>query len=155
MLILALVLGGCGGSSSSGSSVTKASSQDAARIKFAQCLRDNGMNVPDNPGQNGGGPPRNIDRSKLQSAMKACQKFQQSAVGNLSQSQRQEFRDSFTRFASCMRQHGVEVPDFGAGGGPPAGGAQINQNDPKVKAARTACQDKLPKGGPGGGPGGG
>lgn len=163
--MLALVLSGCGSSSSSASSATKSSSsQDAARIKFAQCLRDNGVTIPDNAGQNGGGgAPQNIDRSKLQSAMKACQKFQQSAVGNISQSQRQEFRDAFTKFASCMRQQGVEVPDVGAGGGgggPPAGGgAQINRNDPKFKAAQTACQNKLPKGigggGPGGGPGGG
>jgi hypothetical protein len=144
----ALVVAGCGGSSSSGSSTTTASSQDAARVKFAQCLRDNGVNVPDNPAQNGGAQAlQNIDQSKLQAAMKACQKYQQSAVGNLSDSQQQEFRDAFAKFSSCMRQHGVEVPNIGAGGGPPVGGNQINQNDPKVKAARNACQDKLPTGG--------
>lgn len=152
-IVVALVASGCGGSDTGSSSTANAASQDSARVKYAQCLRDNGVNVPDNPGQNGGGgPPANIDRSKLQAAQKACQKYQRAAVGNISQAQQQQFRDAFTKFSSCMRQHGVDVPDIGAGGGggPPAGGAQINQNDPKVKAARTACQDKLPQGGRGG-----
>jgi hypothetical protein len=149
-LVAAIAAAGCGGSSSA--STTTTTSQDAARVKFAQCLRDNGVDVPDNPGQNGGGgPPRNIDQSKFQAALKACQKYRQAAIPNLSQSQQQEFRDAFTKFASCMRQHGVELPDPGAGGGPPAGGNRINQNDPKVQTARKACQDKLPQGGPGGG----
>ncbi|MGZ8726203.1 MAG: hypothetical protein ACXWW1_07035 [Aeromicrobium sp.] len=157
VLVAMLVLGGCGTSSSSGSAGTNTDSQDAARVKFAQCLRENGVDIPDNPGQNGGGPPRNIDQGKLQTAMKACQKYQRAAVGNISDSDRQEFQDAFVKFSSCMRQHGVDLPSPGSGGGgPPAGGNQINQNDPKTKAAREACQDKLPQGGPGGGgPGGG
>jgi len=122
-------------------------------VKFAQCLRQNGVDIPDNAGQGqgaGAGALRNIDRSKLQAAMKACQKYQQAAVGNISDSQQQEFRDAFTKFASCMRQQGVDVPDMGAGGGPPAGGQQLNRDDPKTKAAMSACQDKLPQGRPGG-----
>lgn len=151
-----LLLGGCGSSSSAESDGANSDTQDAARVKFAQCLRENGIDVPDNPGQNGGGgPPRNIDQGKFQTAMKACQKYQRAAIGNISDADRQEFQDAFVKFASCMRQHGVDLPNPSAGGGgPPAGGGQINQNDPKTKAAREACQDKLPQGGPGGGPGG-
>jgi hypothetical protein len=150
LAIAALVAAGCGGSSSAGSS-TKTTSQDAARVKFAQCMRDNGINIPDNPGQNGGlRALQNVDQSKLQAAQKACQKYRLAAVGNLTQAQQQEFRDAFAKFSSCMRQHGVELPNPGAGGGPPAGGNQINRNDPKVQAARKACQDKLPQRGPSG-----
>lgn len=105
--------------------------------------------MPDNPGQ-GGGAPQNIDRSKLQAAQKACQKFQQAAVGNISDEQRQEFQDAFAKFATCMRKQGVEVPNFTPGSGPPAGGNRINRDDPKVQAAQKACQDVLPQGGPGG-----
>jgi hypothetical protein len=54
-----------------------------------------------------------------------------------------------------MRQQGVDLPAPSAGGGPPIGGGGIDLSDPKVKAATTACQSKLPQGGPGGGgPGG-
>jgi hypothetical protein len=149
----ALAAAGCGGSSAK-SSATSTSSQDAARVKLAQCLRQNGVNVPDNPGQGGGQAP-NIDPTRLRAATRACRKYQRAAFGNISSSQRQAFQDAFAKFSSCMRQHGVEIPTPGAGNGPPAGGNPLNQNDPKVKAATTACRSKLPTGGPGGGrPGG-
>jgi len=156
---IALVATGCGSSSSSSSSATASTtSQDAARVKFTQCMRDNGVDIPDNPGQGGGGRP-NIDRTKLQAAAKACQKYQQAAVGDISDAQRQEFQDAFAKFSACMRQNGVDIPDPGSGNGPPAGGGgQIDRSDPKVQAAIKACQDKLPQrgqGGPGGPPGGG
>ena len=131
-------------------------SQDAARVKFTQCMRDNGVDIPDNPGQGGGGRP-NIDRTKLQAAAKACQKYQQAAVGTISDAQRQEFQDAFAKFSACMRQNGVDVPDPGSGSGPPAGGGRLDQSDPKVQAAMKVCQDKLPQrgqGGPGGPAGG-
>lgn len=157
LLVAGLVISGCGGSSSSKSSSTDAASRDAARVKFAKCMRDNGIDLPDNPGQNGGAQAfRNIDQSKFQAAQKACQKYRQAAVGNLSSSDRQAFQDAFVKFSSCMRQHGVDLPNPTAGGGaPPAGGNPVNQNDPKTKAAREACQNKLPRGGPGGPPPGG
>jgi hypothetical protein len=122
-------------------------------------MRENGVDLPDSPGEGGGGPGRNdIDRSTLEKAQKACQKYQQEAFGDVSAEQREEFQDAFAKFASCMREHDVDVPDPGAGGGgPPAGGGnQIDRDDPKVQAAMKACQDQLPqgRGGPGG-PGGG
>lgn len=151
------LVAGCGGSSAA-SDTSTASTRDAARVKFAQCLRQHGIDIPDNPGQGAGrGALATIDRSKLQAAQKACQKFQQAAVGEISDAQRQEFQDAFAKFASCMRQQGVELPTFTPGSGPPpAGGARINRDDPKVQAAQKACQGMLPQGGPGsfGGPGG-
>jgi hypothetical protein len=160
LAVAALAVAGCGSSSGSGSgssSGSTSSSQDAARVKLSQCLRDHGVDIPDNPGQGGGGAPQNIDRTKVQAAMQACRKYQSAAFGNVSASQQQEFRDAFTKFSACMRQHGVEVPDVAQGGGPPAGGQQLNRDDPKTKAAIQACQSKLPQRGSGGpaGPGGG
>ena len=155
--LLALAATGCGSSSTDSSATASTNSQDAARVKFTQCMRDNGVDIPDNPGQGGGAAP-NIDRTKLQAAAKACQKYQQAAVGDISDSQRQEFQDAFAKFSACMRQNGVDIPSPGSGNGPPAGGGgQIDRSDPKVQAATKACQDKLPQGGPGGpgGPGGG
>jgi hypothetical protein len=151
LMLVTLVATGCGGSSNAASPSTKTTSQDAARIKFTQCLRDNGVNVPDTPAQGGGGRFGNVDQAKLQKAMTACSKYRQAVVGNITPAQRQAFQDAFAKFASCMRQHGVDLPARTPGQGPPAGGAQINRNDPKVQAAQKACQSKLPQGGPGGG----
>ena len=118
-------------------------------------MRKNGVDIPDNPGQGGGSAPsrNSIDQTALQKAQKACAKYQQQAFGNVSADQQQQFRDALTKFTACMRQHGVEVsdPTSTTGGGPPAGGNQPDQNDPKVQAATKACQSKLPQGRPGGG----
>lgn len=145
----ALLASGCGGSDSgssgSGGAGSTSSSSDAARVKFAQCMRENGVDVPDNPGQ-AGAALQDIDQDKLQAAMEACRKYQQDAVGDLSEGQQQEFRDQMTKFASCMRKQGVDIPDIGSGGGPPSGDAQLDPSDPKVQAAQEACQSSLPQG---------
>jgi hypothetical protein len=162
-LVVAGLAAGCGGSNSDASSGSSdANSRDAAQVKFRSCMRKNGVDVPDSPGQGGGGASRDsIDRATLQKAQKACAKYQKQAFGTVSADQRQEFQDAFAKFSSCMREHDVDVPDPGAGGAgggaPPAGGNRINQDDPKVQAAMKACQSKLPQGGRGGpgAPGGG
>ena len=83
-------------------------------------------------------------------------------------------RAAIAAFRSCMADHGITLPDRGAGGGqggpsfpqggPPtsagsntaSGGRGFRQAPPgvdqaKYDAARQACQDKLPQGGFGGG----
>ncbi len=154
-------LAACGGSeaeSSSGSSSSSAGAgnDDAGRVRLQQCLRENGVDVPDNPGQGGGGA--NIDRDKIQEALEGpCKEFQSEGFGNISEADQQEMQDQFQKFAQCMRDEGVDLPDITAGGGPPAGGGAIDQDDPDVQAASKKCQDQLPQGGPGGpgGPGAG
>jgi pyruvate/2-oxoglutarate dehydrogenase complex dihydrolipoamide acyltransferase (E2) component len=162
LAVVAVLASGCGGADSEAKSGSNsANERDAAQVKFRSCMRENGVDLPDNPGQGGGGPGRDdIDRAALEKAQKACQKYQKEAFGDVSPDQREEFQDAFAKFSSCMRKHDVDVPDPGAGGGgPPAGGGnQIDRDDPKVQAAMKACQDQLPQGrGPGGpgGPGGG
>lgn len=58
--------------------------------------------------------------------------------------------DRAQRFAQCMRDNGVDVPDPdpNAPGGPGLGGAagKIDRDSPVFQQARTACQDKLPQG---------
>jgi hypothetical protein len=58
--------------------------------------------------------------------------------------------EQLRQFAQCMRDAGVDVKDpqpgtaFGGLGGM---GDGINPNDPKVQAAFSSCQSKLPNGG--------
>ena len=155
LVVVTVCAAGCGGSDSSASSGSNSSdARDAAQVKLRSCMRKNGVDIPDSPGQGGGVARQDIDRATLEKAQKACQKYQREAFGDVSADQQQQFRDAFAKFSSCMRQHDVDVPDPGAGGGgPPAGGNRLDQSDPKVKAASKACADKLPRGGPGTGPG--
>jgi hypothetical protein len=156
----ALALAACG-SSSSGSSASASSSdaRDTARLKLQECLRKQGVDAPrlgGGGGQGGGTPPTAAQRQKLQTAIQgACKKEAQGAFGNQTDAQRQEFQDAFAKFSSCMRQHGVDLPNFTPGQGPPPAAQRLNRNTPKFKAAQEACRKLLPQGGRfgGGGPG--
>jgi len=126
-------------------------------------------------GSNGtsGQAPFNPRSQSFRTALTACRKLVPTI--NFTPQQQTQFRDAALKFAKCMRKHGVDVPDptftqgAGPGGGAPAAGGgtgggtgggifgrNLNRNDPKVKAALTACQStfaNLPSGGfrPGGG----
>jgi hypothetical protein len=135
-------LAACGGSSEPPDS-SPDGDQDAARVRLTQCLREQGVDVPDNPGA---GDVAAIDRDKLREAMNGpCSRYQSEAFGNLSDEDRQELQDRFQKFAQCMRDNGVDVPDITSGGG------RIDQDDPDVQAASERCQSALPQGAPGGG----
>jgi hypothetical protein len=155
LLAASVAVAGCGSASSSAGAAGSATSsadnaQSTARLKLDQCLRQQGVNVPDNPGGGGAGGRAALsesDRQKLQTAIQGpCKQYQSAAFGNVTDAQRQEFRDALVKFAACMRTHGVDVPDPPANGtgGPPAGANRLDQSDPKVKAATTACQDLRP-----------
>lgn len=159
LLAASVVVAGCGSSGSAASSGTSAASsddaRDAARLKLNQCLRQQGINVSDGGG--GGAQLSEADREKRRIAIQGpCKEFRAAVGGNLTDEQRQEFQDAFTKFAACMRQNGVDLPDPSAsGGGGPGGGGRgvrrlLDQDDPKIKAATAACQDELPQRGQGG-----
>lgn len=149
----AVALGACGGGADAApTGASDANDRDTARLKLTQCLRENGVDVPDGPGPGaGGGQFSDADREKRRAAIDGpCKKLREAAVGEISAADRQEFQDAFAKFAQCMRDHGVEVPDIGAGGPPRAGLRGLDRDDPKVQAAREACQSTLPRRGAGG-----
>lgn len=151
----ALALGACGGAADSAAAGDTAAERDAARLKLTQCLRDNGVDLPDNRGQGAGGGagttrPSAADREKVREAMNgACKAQREAAFGDITEADRQERQDQFQQFAQCMRDNGVDLPDrtIGGAGGPPTGGTRIDRDDPDVQAAQKTCQDKRPQGG--------
>jgi hypothetical protein len=169
---LAIGLSACGSSSSAagGSSSGSSSSgaQFQARLDLAKCMRQHGINVPDPSA--GGGPAggggffrilRNYPEAQIQAAMKACAQYQRKAFGqdNISPAQREQRRQQLVKFATCMRAHGINIPDPVAGQGGGFGIRQafrsIDLNSPAFKSAMTACRSVAPqfrRGGPGGGP---
>lgn len=160
----ALALSACGTATSSTSAPGAAAGdggddRDTARLRFRQCMRDEGIDVPDQRGGGPQGPPSGVDGEKLRAAREACAKLREQARGDLTDEQRQEFRDAFAKFASCMRREGVDIPTpsgAGPGGGARRGLRQLDRESPKVRAALEACRDELPRRGRrGAGPGAG
>lgn len=114
-----------------------------AQLKFAQCMRQNGVDMPDpQPGQ----PlrvPDNADPSKLETASKKCQPILQQGGGQINP-QDPKWRDAMTKFAKCMRQHGVQMSDPDS-----SGKMQVPSGSrAKIQQAQKACQKYRPGGGP-------
>ncbi|SHN06658.1 hypothetical protein [Cryptosporangium aurantiacum] len=156
--LLALVLAGCGSddgddqvasvadrSTAAGASASPTISRDEMGVKFAQCLRENGLDVADpEPGKGvrmkfG----KETDPQKVEAAMEACREYnpQADSSGNAESDKRNR------AFAQCMRQHGVEKfadPE------PGQTGIRINPevgDDPDFPAAQQACESVLSGGG--------
>jgi hypothetical protein len=174
----ALALGACGSSDDNGTSGSGKSQSDKAfegALKYAKCMRDHGIDVPDPQREGSGGIKMTMkagpgtDNAKMQAAQKDCQKYMQVGGGRtLSAAEKAKVQNSLLDYAKCMRQHGVDMPDpkfSGSGGGATfqlggpgkKGGATggPNPESPAFKKADEVCHGKLAdlgKGGPDGGP---
>jgi hypothetical protein len=155
-----------------------------AFLAYAQCMRDNGIDMPDpevndegggkfsvgfSAGDAGGGGGGAADKDKFAAADEECRPLLENAIGEgggpeLSPEDEEKMLD----FARCMREHGIDMPDPGAGGlvfrvGLEGEDGTFDRD--AFEAAQEACQDLLPgrlgedgpglQVGPGGGPNGG
>jgi hypothetical protein len=125
------------------------SDQDKA-LKYAQCMRENGVpNFPDPKINDGGGLnitlPDGTDKAKADAATKACQQYLPG--GGQAQKADPAVVEQLRRFAQCMRDHGIpKFPD------PTDQGLQVDNDklglsgpdDPKLKAAQDACSKLMP-----------
>jgi len=187
-LVVALVAMACGGSGGSGvaslesadpggnadASLSPSIDPEEAALAFAQCMRDNGIDMPDpQVDANGrmritigaGGGTGEIDRDQMQAAMESCRELMPGSGlgGPGGRELTPEDQDEMLAFTECMREHGVDMsdPQFGEGGGfirggPGAsgddGGPAFDPNDTDFQAAQEACRELLPgfgSGGPG------
>ncbi|GAB3149744.1 hypothetical protein GCM10027290_36450 [Micromonospora sonneratiae] len=142
--------GGTAGAKPSASVDGPALSEADQQLRFARCMRENGIDVPDPVpgGQNGtirvGG---GNDAVKVKAAVDACRSFLPNGgqVGKLDPEQAENMR----RLAQCLRENGI--PDFPDPA--PDGSLKIDPgvfgskdlNDPTLKAAMQKCQQYLPK----------
>jgi ABC-type glycerol-3-phosphate transport system substrate-binding protein len=167
----ALALGACGGSSDDDGAGGGASRQDTAfegALKFSKCMRDHGVDFPDPQRVGSGGiklTGRNINPNdpNTKAAQRACQKYMQVGGGEtLDPAKRAKLQETALRYARCMREHGVDMPDPrlsgkggltfqagpGSGGGPTSKGSAgkglgVNPDSPKFKEADKACNHIL------------
>jgi hypothetical protein len=165
LLVLGLVLAatGCGGASkndgiatagghatATGSAGGGLSDQDKM-LKFAQCMRGNGVpNFPDPQANQKGGVnltvPDGSDPTKVDAAMKKCRQYMPG--GGEGQKADPQVVEQLRKFSQCMREHGIpNFPD------PTDEGLQVDNDklglsgpdDPKLKAAQDACNKLMPR----------
>ena len=107
--------GGAGGAQPS-ASATPVEQGEALR-KFAQCMRDKGIDLPDPEVQPGGGvlmrrgegSAINPGDPKFQAAMEQCRSLLPN--GGVPPTLSPEELEQQRKFAQCMREHGVDMPD--------------------------------------------
>jgi hypothetical protein len=164
VLALALVLTGCGANDGGGADVATVTgaggdqtaaasaqpSEDprARALKFAECMRENGVDMPDpEPGK---GIMMKLDgsvpRETVQAAQEACKQYapggQKSGAGDGPRAEK------LRKLAQCMRDNGVEsYPD------PDGGMMRITgevTGDSDFESAREKCQKESAEAGLGG-----
>jgi hypothetical protein len=152
-----IALAACGGGGEAASAADQKKRAQEASLKFAQCMRDNGVDVPDpKPGQPGvvvGFGRDDVENPNFRQAEEKCRKHLEAARPELTEEQEAKFRDAALEFSRCMREEGIDFPDptfdskGGARIGPPAGGA-----NPKLEPGFPEAAEKCSKEGPEGGP---
>jgi hypothetical protein len=161
--VAALVLAGCGGSSSSsGAPQAGGSSGSPSAIAYSVCMRAHGVPGFPDPDSNGTIPKGSAQQygvgdSQYQTARTACADLLPDS-GGVSQAVIQQAMDGMRRFAQCMRSDGMSnwpdpttdragYPNFYLQG-------QIDEHAPQIVAKIQACQHLVPTTRVGGGPAG-
>ena len=154
-LLFALTLTGCGAEDDGGTGVASAGgtssaspdggelSRDEMGVKFAQCMRENGVDMDDpEPGkgiQLKVGP--GTSQETVQAALEACREYNPQENGSAQPDPEREA--AFREYAQCMRDNGVEAFPDPEPGSP---GVRITGevgNDPDFQTAQQACQELL------------
>jgi hypothetical protein len=161
--VAVLALAACGSSGknndNSGSADDKAY---AGALKFAACMRQHGVDVPDpqrgsgggivmkSGGPGKGGPSEKgllgPDNPKFKAAEKQCGKYIVAGGGRApSPAQQAKANDAFIGYARCMRGKGINFPDpqISANGVKMMLGKGVRPDSPKFKAADKACHPML------------
>jgi hypothetical protein len=157
------------GAAAAGTTAPPAKDPQEAALEFARCMREHGVDMPD-PDVSGdggevsiniGGGPGSVDAPAMKAAQEACQPaldaaMQQSGRGKLDPAEEARMQENALKFAQCMRDHGVDMPDptFQAGGGvqthigPGEAGAGPDIDSPVFQDAQKACSEIVGEGGP-------
>jgi hypothetical protein len=142
---------GCGGDSGSagaaadggGGTTVASSDSDQALVQFAQCMRDQGVDVPDpgdaSGGAQGGPPAGDFDAAALRQAMQACGQYLQGSGGPGGAPDGSGFGGTRSELAQCLRDEGVDLPDPQTGQARGPGAAGLDSDDPAVQAALEKC----------------
>lgn len=161
----ALALGACGSSKDNASGKAGQSDQDkayASALKFAKCMRDNGVDMPDPQKGPGGGILQRmgsekgapINEAKVEAAQKRCERFMPTDGGDRKgPGSDPEQRDALLAYSKCMRANGLPTfpdPKFSGNKVQLAikakdGSVALNPDSPTFKAAEKKCRPLMAK----------
>jgi len=119
-------------------------------LKFAQCMRQNGLSWFPDPKPGGGmelSPPKGTDLAKVDKAIEACKKY--APNGGDAPKPDAAAIEQARQMAKCMRENGVpKFPDPKADGSIRIDGSKVGMGpgDPTFDAAEKACAKYQPKG---------
>jgi|HigsolmetaAR202D_1030399.scaffolds.fasta_scaffold44252_2 hypothetical protein len=163
-LVLALAVGGCGGSDegdgvataggtpsakAAGNNAAGADQEREAMLRFSQCMRENGVpEYPDPKFEEGGGVnlslPEGTSKEKVDAAEQKCRQY----LPNGGEAKKPDpgVTEQLRAYSKCMRENGIEkFPD------PTDQGLQVNNeqlgmkpDDPRLKAAEEKCRQLRP-----------
>jgi hypothetical protein len=150
-----LALAACGDDSSTGDSGDDQARFREAALEYTECMRRNGVDMPDPTFGQGGGinfttPRRGEDDPAVRRAEEACRKYLEDVQPpELSEEQQRESRERALRYSRCMREHGIDFPDptFGEDGRVELRleRGRVDENDPAFQEAQKACERYGPR----------
>lgn len=150
-LLLAVTLTGCGADPEDKAGEDKVSSEQQQALDWAQCMRDNGIDVEDPDVNSNGGValsiPEDADPDKVNAATEACKKL--APNGGEPEKIDPEKLDAVREYAQCMRDNGIpNFPDPDENGGIALDPDKLGFDPvgPEMKAAEEKCKGALPDG---------
>lgn len=173
-IALLVFVAACGGSSDDGDAVaslenTATTSTTAGStvsgedqlFEFVDCMRDNGVDVPDPVVDSDGnvGFPDDVDPADfqgedVQAAFSECGEFLDLATLGFGDLDLTQLADDLLAFAECMRNNDFDLPDPDFSNfslAPPDASGRVNTpfgmldlDDPDFEAALAVCEDTLP-----------
>ncbi len=148
---------------STAATATKAATKGTAKARtrflaVRECLQKSGVVLPRKPGQQapgagflaGGAPqlPKGVTAAQYQAAIKKCGGFPSGRFGGaVNRLKSGQFRQTLAKFATCLRENGVDIPAPNTSGkGPIFNTKGVNVASAKFKAAQLKCASVLRQG---------
>jgi hypothetical protein len=163
VLTVAVIAAGCGGKPAAETEANQRAKFEVAAAKFQSCMKEHGVEINAQVGQDGGmmvrahaepGSASSPDSAKFQEANKACEKILADARPQGAERDQDDgqFQKNALAFAKCMRDNGVDMPDpqFESGGRVKMTMGKIDPKNPKFEAADKKCRAANPGAVPGG-----
>lgn len=126
-----------------GSEQPASTPQSDVLLKYANCMRDNGVQLPDPASDDPSSLYVGVDKSSaaFQSANKVCGGILQGVAEDRKNTNGKDVgqqQEKLLALAQCLREHGIDVPDPVAGAEKPFGDS-LDRTNPAVAKAIQAC----------------
>ncbi|MFC4337684.1 hypothetical protein [Salininema proteolyticum] len=135
---MAVALAACGGGGE-GDDGAEGMTEEDKRVKYNECLRDNGIDIQDSEGGTGAVTLDEGDMEAFDEAKEACEEFEPEPAEGAPQSDEEAYQQMLA-YAECMRENGVDDFEDPEPGGAMKAMPQEMMEDPTFQAAMEACE---------------